>query len=115
MTMPSLSTGPIEVLVVDDAPGAEAAVRAALEGRPFNVSHISSLACDPEPLRRQQVDIVVLAVPMSSPTTPRQIWLDVPVLAVISPHDEDAELRALEEGALDYVTRDEIRRDTLPR
>lgn len=115
MSMSPVSTGPIEVLIVDDAPGAEAAVRAALHGRPFNVSHIQTLACDPEPLRRRQVDIVLLAVPMSSPTTPRQIWLDVPVLAVISSDDEDAELRALEEGALDYVTRAEVRPDTLPR
>lgn len=115
MAMTSALAGPIEVLLVDDAPGAQAAVRAALQGRPFHVSHVATLACDPEPLRRQQVDIVLLAVPMSSDTTPRQLWLDVPVLALISADDEDAELRALEEGALDSVTRDEIRADVLPR
>ena len=115
MSSLSLPTGPIEVLLVDCAEGAEAAVRAALAGRPFALTHLENLSGDSEPLRDRPVDIVLLAVPMASSPTPRQIWLDVPVLAIIDSGDQDAELRALEEGALDWVTREELRRDTLPR
>ena len=115
MSSLSLPTGPIEVLLVDCAPGAEAAVRAALAGRPFSLTHVENLSGDREPLRQQPVDIVLLALPMTSMSTPRQIWLDVPVLAIIEPDDTDGELRALEEGALDSLARDELRPDTLPR
>ncbi len=115
MSSLTLPTGPLEVLLVDCAPGAEAAVQAALAGRPFSLTHVESLAGDREPLRSQPVDVVLLALPTTSGTTPRQIWLDVPVLALIEPGDSDAELRALEEGALDWLTRNELRHDILPR
>ena len=108
-------TGPLQVLLVDNAPGAEEAVRAALAGRHLTVSHVDSLNADGNGPPRSAVDIVLLAVPMTSDTTPRQLWLDVPVLAIIDADDEDAELRALEEGALDWVSRAELRADTLPR
>lgn len=113
--MSSPPTGPLEVLLVDDTPGALDAVRAALEGRALALSHVECLKDAPEGLRHRAIDLVLLAVPMSSSTTPRQVWLDVPVLAIIEPGDQDAELRALEEGALDWVTRDELRPDCLPR
>ena len=100
------------MLLVDSTPGAEDAVREALLGRHLTVSHVDCLS-DKRPAGA--VDIVLLAVPMTSDTTPRQLWLDVPVLAIVDIDDQDAELRALEEGALDWVSRTEMRADTLPR
>ena len=113
MSMSSL-TGPLQVLLVDSTPGAEDAVREALRGRHLTVSHVDSLSRE-EGVPAQAVDIVLLAVPMTSETTPRQLWLDVPVLAIVDIDDQDAELRALEEGALDWVARSELRADTLAR
>ena len=89
--------------------------RAALRDLPFDVVHVSDLEDLSDPLRRA-VDVVLLAVPPpSSPTTPRQVWLDIPILAVVDPTDEDAELRSLEEGALDWVTTDDLQPQVLPR
>ena len=114
MTSTSLATGPIQVLLVDDCPGTAATVEAALAGRAMQLTHVDRLTTDRDD-RPPQVDIVLLAIPMTSGTSPRQLWLDVPVLAILEGDEQDAELRALEEGALDWVTRDELRSDLLPR
>ena len=114
MANSSTATGPIQVLLVDDCPGTAAVVQAALAGRAMQLTHIDRLSADAAH-RPASVDIVLLAVPMPSPTSPRQLWLDVPVLAILDTDDQDAELRGLEEGALDWVTRAELRADTLPR
>ena len=114
MSMSSL-TGPLQVLLVDSTPGALEAVREALAGRHLAVSHVDCLDGVGEDPPRGGVDIVLLAVPLTSDTTPRQLWLDVPVLAIVDKDDQDAELRALEEGALDWVSRSELRPETLPR
>ena len=110
----SLATGPIQVLLVDDCPGTAATVEAALAGRAMQVTHVDRLSTDRGD-RPSQVDIVLLAIPMPSETSPRQLWLDVPVLAILDADEQDAELRALEEGALDWLTREELRPDLLPR
>ena len=114
MAPASPSTGPLQVLLVDDNPTSAAAVAAALEGRALQLTSVDRLGTDNDQ-RPAQVDIVLLAVPMSSEFSPRQLWLDVPVLAIVDAEDQDSELRALEEGALDWVTRDELRADILPR
>ncbi|HVM18833.1 MAG TPA: GGDEF domain-containing response regulator [Egibacteraceae bacterium] len=115
MSVSSAATGPIHLLLVDDTPGAAEAVRSAVGGRHITVTHARDLDAAAGPLRTDQVDLVVLAVPPASPAGDRQIWLDVPVLAVIDESTQDAELRAMEEGALDWVARDELRPDCLPR
>jgi two-component system cell cycle response regulator len=104
----------LQVLLVDDHPDSATAVAAALHGRAMQLSAVDHLDTDPDH-RPAHVDIVLLAVPMSTDLTPRQLWLDVPVLAILDQHDQDSELRALEEGALDWVTREELRADVLPR
>src|SRR3712207_5824382 len=114
MVTSPLSTRPLEVLLVDDCPGTAALVEAALFGRAMNLTHVDHLSMDSDQ-RPAQVDIVLLAIPMPSETSPRQLWLDVPVLAILDDTDQDSELRALEEGALDWVTREELRPDVLPR
>jgi two-component system, cell cycle response regulator len=114
MVTSPLSTRPLQVLLVDDCPGSAVIVETALAGRAMQVTHLDRLSMD-TPNRPASVDIVLLAVPMPSSTSPRQLWLDVPVLAILDRDDQDAELRALEEGALDWVTREELRADTLPR
>jgi two-component system cell cycle response regulator len=108
------ATRPIEVLLVDESPDGESAVRAALSASSLSVSRVAAVPTAGEDLGRRMVDIVLLAVPPTS-ATPRHVWLDVPVLAIIDAGDEDAELRAMEEGALDWVTRDELRPEILPR
>ena len=113
--MSTWTTRPIEVLLVDDRPGAMSSVKAALAKAPFALSHVSALPTPGESLGRRMVDLVLLAVPPASDTSPRQLWLDVPVLAIIDERDDDSELRAMEEGALDWVTRDEVRPEILPR
>src|SRR5688572_15043632 len=111
----SFPTRPIGVLLVGCTDEAAAMAKASLAAHPFDVVHVSDLEDLSDPLRRA-VDVVVLAVPPpASPTTPRQVWLDVPILAVVDPRDDDAELRSLEEGALDWVTTDELRPEVLPR
>ena len=113
--MSTWTTRPIGVLVVDDCPQGEAAVRSALAGRPFTVARVDTLPGAEEPLKREQIDVVLLAVPPVAEAGARHVWLDVPVLALIHADDEDAELRAMEEGALDWLTRQELRPDVLPR
>jgi two-component system, cell cycle response regulator len=115
MSPQPLATGPIEVLLVDDTPGTVDTVRESLRDRPLNVTHIGDVDEASEPLRRKHIDIVLLAVPPRTPATPRQVWLDVPVLAIIDADNQDAELRAMEEGALDWLTRAELGRGGLPR
>src|SRR5687768_16564661 len=111
----SFPTRPIGVLLVGCTDEAAAMAKNALAAHPFEVVHVTDLENLTDPLRRA-VDIVLLAVPPpSSPTTPRQVWLDVPILAIVDPQDTDAELRSLEEGALDWVTGDELRPEILPR
>ena len=113
--MSTWTTRPIEVLLVDDNPAGMPAVQAALARTPFSLSHVSALPRNGESLGRRMVDLVLLAVPPTSGTSPRQVWLDVPVLAIIEDGTDDGELRAMEEGALDWVTRAEIRPEVLPR
>jgi two-component system, cell cycle response regulator len=113
--MSAWTTRPIEVLLVDDAPGGMSAVEAALADTPFVLSHVAALPGPGESLGRRMVDLVLLALPPASATSPRQLWLDVPVLAILDDKDDDSELRAMEEGALDWVTRAEIRPEILPR
>jgi two-component system, cell cycle response regulator len=110
----SFPTRPIGVLLVGSSDAAAARIRSALAGHPFDVVHVTDLEDLSDPLRRA-VDIVLLSVPPPSPTTPRQVWLDVPILTIVEPDDDDAELRSLEEGALDWLTTDELRPDLLPR
>ena len=112
--MAGFLTRPIELLLVDDTPGSEGAVREALAGQPFHLTHADCINTAQEPLQRQNIDLVILAVP---PRTegPRQLWLDLPVLAIVDAAEEDADLRALEEGALDWVTREELLPSVLPR
>ena len=115
MAMSSWTTRPLEVLLVDDNPMGLPTVQAALADTPFALSHVSALPGPGESLGRRMVDLVLLAVPPASSTSPRQVWLDVPVLAILNDHAEDGELRAMEEGALDWVTRAEVRPEILPR
>ena len=113
MSMSPVTVGPIEVLLFDDTPGALDAVSAALSGRPFHVTHSSSPGVLDSSTPPEGVDIVLMALGEGSPS-PRNLWLDVPVLA-ITEGDDDGELRALEEGALDWVGRDQLRPEILPR
>jgi two-component system cell cycle response regulator len=102
------------VLLVGSTDETAAVVTAALAGRAFEVNHVTELDHLPDPLRRG-VDVVLLAVPPPSPVTPRQIWLDVPILTIVDSADPDAELRSMEEGALDWITYEELRPEVLPR
>jgi two-component system, cell cycle response regulator len=113
--MSAWTTRPIEVLLVDDNPAGVSAVQAALAQTPFVLSHVAALPVAGESMGRRMVDLVLLAVPPVGSTSPRQVWLDVPVLAIIDERDDDSELRAMEEGALDWVARDELRPEILPR
>ena len=108
------ATRPIEVLLVDDAPGSADAVRVALADQHFRLHHSSTISEAAGPLQRHDVDVVLLAVPPSS-AGPRHLWLDLPVLAIVDASEPEADLRALEEGALDWVTRQEVHPSVLPR
>ena len=108
------ATRPIEVLLVDDTPGAVEAVSVALSGQPFRLHHSATVSAAAGPLQRHDVDVVLLAVPPPS-AGPRHLWLDLPVLAIVDADEPEADLRALEEGALDWVSRQEIHAGVLPR
>ena len=114
MAASSFPTRPIGVLLVGSTEATAAAVREALATRPFDVSHVTNLDHLPDALRRG-VDVVLLAVPPPSAVTPRQIWLDIPILTIVRADDPDAELRSMEEGALDWITYEELRPEVLPR
>ena len=114
MAASSFPTRPIGVLLVGSTDATAAAVRTALGEHPFDVTHVTELDHLPDALRRG-VDVVLLAVPPPSPVTPRQIWLDIPILTIVDAGDPDAELRSMEEGALDWITHEELRPEVLPR
>jgi two-component system cell cycle response regulator len=114
MAASSFPTRPIGVLLVGSTEATAALVRDALTERPFEVSHVTDLDHLPDALRRG-VDVVLLAVPPPSAVTPRQIWLDIPILTIVRADDPDAELRSMEEGALDWITYEELRPEVLPR
>ncbi|MPZ72203.1 MAG: diguanylate cyclase, partial [Nitriliruptorales bacterium] len=77
-------------------------------------THVTDLDSLNDPSLRG-VDVVLLSIPLPSPTTSRQVRFDVPILTIVEAADEDAELGSLEEGALDWVTHDELRPEILPR
>jgi two-component system KDP operon response regulator KdpE len=98
------------ILVVDDEPKIRMFVRANLEARGYEVHLAEDGAEGVEMAARVDPDVVVLDVNMprmNGIEACRRIreWADMPIIILSVREDEEDKVRALDEGADDYVTK----------
>jgi two-component system KDP operon response regulator KdpE len=100
----------IKVLVVDDEPKIRMFIRANLEARGYEVYLAQDGAEAVEMTERVVPDIIVLDLNMprmDGIEACRRIreWADIPIIVLSVREDEKDKVRALDEGADDYVTK----------
>jgi two-component system cell cycle response regulator len=108
--MGSRATRPIDVLVVGADDSAVGRIRAALPAELFAV-HAPNAGGAVE----DAIDVVLLDLAADGQSLEHLALSHVPVVALTPPADRDAELRALEQGALDTIGTDELSGRALAR
>ncbi len=98
------------VLVVDDEPQIRRALRVALRANGYEVEEAPTGEAALDVLSSQAVDLVVLDLglpDMDGIEVCRQLreWSRVPVIVLSVVDDDESKVRALDEGADDYVTK----------
>ncbi|TAK20834.1 MAG: response regulator [Chloroflexota bacterium] len=98
------------VLVVDDEPRIRKALRVALRANGYDVVEAESgeAGLDEAALRPPEIVILDLALPdLDGITVCRRLreWTQVPIIVLSVRDDDEAKVRALDEGADDYVTK----------
>jgi PAS domain S-box-containing protein len=120
--MPSIVDADMHILLVQANPAEVACTREALERRfPFRLTHVERL----EEARRSVVgghfDLVLLDLDLpdsqglDSLLILRREAPDVPVVVMSASADEELALRAVQEGALDCLVKDQVQVGTLAR
>jgi DNA-binding response OmpR family regulator len=114
----------IRVLLVEDSPTYAQLVRSMLsvaKGADFTVQHVDSLADSIEQLEREEFDAVLLDLML--PDSGGLDTLDrlstvaggTPIVVLTSIDDEESSLRALHQGAADYLIKSEVSANWLSR
>lgn len=113
----------IRVLLIEDNPGDVELVREALSdnGIPFHVDIANRLADGIEWVGRQDHDLVLLdlGLPDSTGTDTfrrlHEVNRELPIVILTVLGDEDQAVRAVAEGAQDFLVKDELQGTRLPR
>ena len=88
---------------------------------PWKVEHVTTLEAGMECLTTNGINLVLVGLPMpkTQPMEPivqvRARAPRVPVLALVSPHDESWGLEAIQQGAQDYLVRGRLNQELFTR
>ena len=119
-----MSGGQIKILLVEDNPGDALLMREALMDAgygAFGLMHVERLSEAFERLDEESFDIILLD--LSLPDSQgfdtfhkiHEHQLDVPIVILTGLNDEELAVRAVREGAQDYLVKGEISSEVLPR
>jgi two-component system cell cycle sensor histidine kinase/response regulator CckA len=113
----------IRVLMVEESPSDARLVQHALTSEParFNVTHVENLAQALDCLARAPTDVILLGLGVSDSqgfealATFRRAGTHVPIVVLTAHSDETLAMRALQQGAQDYLPKPEARGPLLTR
>lgn len=106
----STATGAIRVLVVDEEPAIQRALRAGLEARGYEVAVAASAAEAVARIAGEPFDAVLLDLGLPDEdglTVVARVrqWTDLPIIVLTADGHEQRKVVALDDGADDYVTK----------
>lgn len=109
------------LLLIDDSPADALLVKNLLAGAQFNVSIAGSLSAGLEQLGQGDVDAVLLDLGLpdsngiDTVVQVRKKAAHIPIVVLTEMEDEVLAVRAVQEGAQDYLVKDKIKTDVLVR